>query len=266
MEITTNKNIFPLCQQKTFDTNGDIILITYSQSGQEKKEKNLFTGEVTVTKNFKDDLGQEIERYAKLSPFGDIEMRESESWLWSARKRRKIFRKNDQIVKQELYNNKGYKTDIIHDNGVEEKFAYDEQGRIIYSKRTEGMNSIEQWRTYSKKGRSMKSKRSDGVEFTVSYDKDGNQTKISSSHGYEAWTKYDKNGNKTQFFDTKGNKEYSNYDKMGNRIYYANANHKEEWWKYDGRGNVTHYVNSLEYEQWTTNLYYDEIGVKDFLF
>lgn len=153
------------------------------------------------------------------------------------------------------YDEKGNKIhEIDHSFGFETWYKYDEQGRLIYGKCSDGE---EYFTTYYENGKVANRKYVTWLDETYDYDLYGNLVH-SESKGFERWYEYDEKGNEIHRRDSKGYESWIDYDENGNKIHVKDSEGNETWWDYNENDKPIHSKNSKGEEEWC---FYDEEGL-----
>ena len=124
---------------------------------------------------------------------------------------------------------------------VQEKYQYDEKGRLVYCKESD---DYEYWNTYDEKGNHVTFEHNDGRKELYEYDENNNLIHTKDNKDYETWNEYDEKGNQVSHEDSNGNCYEFKYDDRGYQTYlkFTSSNEiTEERRDYDDNGNIVYF-------------------------
>jgi len=118
--------------------------------------------------------------------------------------------------------------------------------RMLSTTQTEHMMT-EPIREYDKNGKLIYSKASDGHESWHERDANGNFIYSKICHLgrviLEEWWEYDGQSRCVHYKNSKGTEEWWEYDGQSRCVHYKNSKGTEEWWEYDVSGKLVFYKN-----------------------
>lgn len=153
--------------------------------------------------------------------------------------------------------------------------AYDDNGNIIYSKDSDGLehwyeynelnkikyhktnNGFEIWYTYDDKGNEIHNENNMNDYTDYTYDENNNLIHYKLSSGFEIWYTYDNKGNLTYTKDSSGYEITKEYDDNSNLIHFSNGKY-EYFKKYEDNKLVYEkYINKYSQEKISEFIYKD---------